>query len=90
MYGAYKYFWRLADYNDENEDINSVITYLMTNCKTNELKIIVFLSYSGQMGKGNIIDDLIVAEKSLDLFVWNIFPAGTSQGAVLNQVCKIR
>ena len=88
--GTYKYFWQLADYIDKNEEVNSVISHMVVNCETNETKIIVFTSYTGQMANGNIIDDLIIAEESIDLSVWKKFPANKTQGRVLIQVCKIR
>jgi len=88
--GSYNYYWQMANYNDENEDINSVVSFNMANCKNYEMRVIIFLSYSGKMSKGNIVDELILPEASMEHFVWNKFPDNSIQRSVVKEVCKIK
>ena len=89
--GGYVYYWMLVDYfDDDDADVKSSITHNMVKCNTFENKYISFISYTGQMGKGNIDVDIIVPEDVPDYFVWNKFPKESTHGMVLKEVCKIR
>lgn len=88
--GSYNYYWQMANYNDENEDINSVVSFNMANCNNYEMRVIIFISYSGKMGNGNIIDDLVLPEASKEHFVWNKFPDNSIQRNVVKKVCKLK
>ena len=88
--GSYNYYWQMANYNDENEDINSVVSFNMANCNNYEMRVIIFISYSGKMGNGNIIDDLVLPEASKEYFVWNKFPDNSIQRRVVKKVCKLK
>tara|TARA_B100001173_G_scaffold289644_1_gene279675 strand:+ start:364 stop:777 length:414 start_codon:yes stop_codon:yes gene_type:complete len=88
--GSYNYYWQMANYNDENEDINSVVSFNMANCNNYEMRVIIFISYSGKMGNGNIIDDLVLPEASKEHFVWNKFPDNSIQRSVVKKVCKLK
>jgi len=89
--GIHKYFWQLTDYLDDADEENSVITYTIVNCDTYESKWIIYASYSGQMGRGQLLDDFIVPEFKIELFKWEYYdPKETMQGAVLKKVCNTR
>ena len=88
--GSYNYYWQMANYNDKNENINSVITFNMANCKNYEMRVVIFISYSGKMGNGNIIDDLVLPEVSKEHFVWNKFSDNSIQRTVVKKVCKLK
>jgi len=86
--GSYNYYWQMANYNDENENINSVVSFNMANCKNYEMRVVIFISYSGKMGNGNIVDEIVLAEASKEHFVWNKFPDNSIQRSVVKEVCK--
>ena len=88
--GSYNYYWQMANYNDENDDINSVVSFNMANCKNYEMRVIIFISYSGKMSKGSIVDELVLPEASMEHFVWNKFPDDSIQRSVVREVCKIK
>ena len=87
--GGHVYYWMLADYFDDDE-IKSAITHNMVKCDTFENKYISFTSFTEHKGKGNINLDAIVPEEAPDMFVWNKFSKDSTQGAVLEEVCKIK
>ena len=90
--GGHKYFWQLTDYlDDDGTPIRSVITHSMVNCDTYKIRWITYSGYSGQMGKGQIIDDVIIPEFDLENFKWTYYdPNKTSQGKILKKVCNSR
>ena len=90
--GGHKYFWQLTDYSDDDgTPIRSVITHSMVNCDTYKMRWIIYTGYSGQMGKGQIIDDFVIPEFSIEEFRWMHYdPKNTSQGSVLKKVCNSR
>ena len=88
--GGYKYFWLLTDYIDPSDDpVKSVITQVMVNCSAYESRPITFTSFTGNMGKGEIISDFIVPESEISYFEWTKFdPGETIHGFALKKVCK--
>ena len=88
--GSYKYFWLLTDYIDPSDDpVKSVITQVMVNCSAYESRPITFTSFTGNMGKGEIISDFIVPEEDISYFEWKKWHTkNTSHGFTLEKVCK--
>ena len=89
--GSYKFYWMLADYSIHDNGIGSTITHNMVNCNTFENKYISYAGYSGQMSKGELVEEYIIPEWDVEYFSWIFFdPDKTSQGAVLKKVCNTR
>ena len=88
--GEYRYYWILANYLKNIEDnIFSVIGYHMVNCNTYETRWITYTGYNRLMGRGNVVDDYVIPEISLEYFEWKYFnPEQTIYGSLLKEVCR--
>lgn len=90
--GSYKFYWVLSNYlkNIEN-NTRSFISHHMANCKTNEVKMISWTFFDGQMGKGNIQFDFIDPEEYPEKFIWNYYePKKTIYGDMLKNICNLK
>ena len=85
--GAYTYYWMLTNIYDDEDKWKSSITHNMVNCNTNENKYITITTFAKHWGQGRIIVDAVVPEEAPDIFVWEKFPKGSTQGAVIEEVC---
>ena len=92
--GKFHYYWMLANYlkleEDDDPNIKSTISSNILNCETNEYKILIFISFNLNKGRGEIIDDVIVPDEAIGLFEWRYFGEETAFGSVFKAVCKTK
>ena len=86
-----RYLWTFVDYlileKDDNPNIRSVKSFIIFNCKRDELKVVTYTAYTKNMLKGKVHDDLIIPDYDMDSFNWNYYGPETLFGAVKEEVC---
>ena len=92
--GKFHYYWLLANYlkleEGDDPNVKSNITFNILNCETNEYKILIFISFNLNKGRGEIIDDVIVPDENISYFEWRYFGEETAFGRVFKAVCKTK
>ena len=87
------YFWQLTDYvvSENPDEEKSVVTHVIANCDTYEMKFVSLAAYERNMARGNLLSQFIVADEQPDAFKWAYFdPKRTNQGYIINKACKRR
>ena len=87
--GEYIYYWMLTNYYNPTDKFKSSVSHNMVRCNTFENKYLSMATFSSHNGKGETIYDFIVLEDVPDMSMWDKFPRQSTQGAVLQEVCKI-
>ena len=92
--GKLHFYWLMANYlkHEENDDpnVNSVITSNILNCKTSEVKTVTYASFNSNRARGNINTEIIIPDEDINYFDWNYYSEETSLGMVIQEVCKIQ
>jgi hypothetical protein len=92
--GKLHFYWLMANYlkHEENDDpnVNSVITSNILNCKTSEVKTVTYTSFNSNRARGSINTEIIVPDEDINYFEWNYYDEDTSIGMVFQEVCKIQ
>ena len=91
--GELIYFWQLTDYvvSENPDEEKSVVTHVIANCDTYEMKFVSLAAYERNMARGNLLSQFIVADEQPDAFKWAYFdPKRTNQGYIINKACKRR
>ena len=92
--GKLHFYWLMANYlkHEENDDpnVNSVITSNILNCKTSEVKTVTYTSFNSNRARGIINTEMIVPDEDINYFDWNYYDEDTSLGMVFQEICKIQ
>ena len=92
--GKLHFYWLMANYlkHEENDDpnVNSVITSNILNCKTSEVKTVTYTSFNSNRARGSINTEIIIPDEDMNYFEWNYYDEDTSLGMVFQEVCKIQ
>ena len=92
--GKLHFYWLMANYlkHEENDDpnVNSVITSNILNCKTSEVKTVTYTSFNSNKARGSINTEIIIPDEDINYFDWNYYSEETSLGMVIQEVCKIQ
>ena len=92
--GKLHFYWLMANYlkHEENDDpnVNSVITSNILNCKTSEVKTVTYTSFKSNRGRGGIYTEIIIPDEDINYFDWNYYDEDTSLGMVIQEICKIK
>ena len=92
--GKLHFYWLMANYlkHEENDDpnVNSVITSNILNCKTSEVKTVTYASFNSNRARGNINTEIIIPDEDINYFDWNYYDEDTSLGMVIQEICKIQ
>ena len=92
--GKLHFYWLMANYlkHEENDDpnVNSVITSNILDCKTSEVKTVTYTSFKSNRGRGGINTEIIIPDEDINYFDWNYYDEDTSLGMVFQEICKIQ
>ena len=92
--GKLHFYWLMANYlkHEENDDpnVNSVITSNILDCKTSEVKTVTYTSFNSNRGRGGINTEIIIPDEDINYFDWNYYDEDTSLGMVIQEICKIK
>ena len=92
--GKLHFYWLMANYlkHEENDDpnVNSVITSNILNCKTSEVKTVTYTSFNSNRARGGINTEIIIPDEDINYFDWNYYDEDTSLGMVIQEICKIK
>ncbi len=92
--GKLHFYWLMANYlkHEENDDpnVNSVITSNILNCKTSEVKTVTYTSFNSNRARGGINTEIIIPDEDINYFDWNYYDEDTSLGMVIQEICKIQ
>ena len=88
--GQNTYFWQMTNNLKNIEDnVYSNITHNMANCKTYEVKALIYSSYKRPMGRGILDIEAVVPADFPDYYEWVYYDKETTvQGQVLNEICN--